>query len=404
MDKRRVLFVDDDRNILDGLRRMLRSMRKEFDPFFAENGTEALKLMDENEFDIVVSDMRMPGMDGADLLTEIQKHYPHSIRIMLTGQADENSIFRTIGVAHQFLAKPCDPEKLKNILLRGSSLHSLMANGKIKDLISSIDTLPSLPSLYLKLQKLIQDPEASLNDIGEIIGKDIAMTAKLLQLVNSSFFGFYQKVENPTRAVMLLGFDTIKTLILVSQIFSEIKIAKGLISVETLWSHSLTVGALAKKIAESETGENNIIDNSYIAGILHDIGKLILLSKMELQYRDVMLLARQKNVTLREAEKKLFMATHCDMGAYLIGLWGFTSDIVEAIGFHHQLRECPAGFFSPALAVHIANVMYYKFHENEVVGAMPEFNEEYLYKIGMGDKLPKWHDLCFSYMEQQEND
>jgi HD-like signal output (HDOD) protein len=166
----------------------------------------------------------------------------------------------------------------------------------------------------------------------------------------------------------------------------------------------LTVGTLAKKIAESETDEKNIIDNSYIAGILHDIGKLILVSKMAQQYRDVMLLARQKNVTLREAEKKLLMATHCDMGAYLIGLWGFAGDIVEAIGFQHQLGEYPADSFSPALAVHIANVMYYKFHQDEVVGAMPEFNEEYLHKIGMGDKLRKWDDLCSLYMEQQNTD
>ena len=225
MDKRRILFVDDEPNILDGLRRMLRSMRKEFDLYFAESGKEALELMNQNEFDVVVSDMRMPGMDGAELMTEIQKRYPHSIRIMLTGQADEESTLRTIGVVHQFLAKPCDPEKLKNILLRASALHRLMIDGKLKDIVSSIDTLPSLPSVYVKLQKKIREPEASLDDIGEIISQDIAMTAKILQLVNSAFFGLYQKVESPARAVKLLGLDTIKALVLVSQIFSEIKIS-----------------------------------------------------------------------------------------------------------------------------------------------------------------------------------
>ena len=141
MDKRRILFVDDEPNILDGLRRMLRSMRKEFELCFAENAKEALEMMEKEEFDVVVSDMRMPGMDGAELLTEIQKRYPHSIRIMLTGQADEESTLRTIGVVHQFLAKPCDPEKLKNILLRASALHRLMIDGKLKDIVSSIDTV-----------------------------------------------------------------------------------------------------------------------------------------------------------------------------------------------------------------------------------------------------------------------
>ena len=403
MDSRKILFVDDEPNILDGLRRLLRSLRKEFELCFAGSANEALEMMNKNEFDVVVSDMRMPGMDGAELLTEVQKRHPHSIRIMLTGQADEESTLRTIGVVHQFLAKPCDPEKLKILLLRASALHRLMIDGKLKDLVSSIDTLPSLPSVYSKLQKKIREPEATLDDVGEIIGQDIAMTAKILQLVNSAFFGLYQKVETPARAVKLLGLDTIKALVLVSGIFSEIKVPEDIFSAQTLWSHSLTVGTLAKKIAENETDQKDIIDNSYIAGVLHDIGKLILVSKMESYYREATLLARQEHLPFIQAEQKIFKATHCDMGAYLIGLWGFPSDIVEAIGFHHQLGEYPEGTFSPALTVHIANVMYYKFHQEETVGTGPEFNEEYIQKIGMGEKLTKWRELCFAYMEQQND-
>lgn len=404
MDKRRILFVDDELNILDGLRRMLRSMRKEFELCFAENAREALALMNENEFDVVVSDMRMPGMDGADLLVEIQEKHPHSVRIMLTGQADDASILRTVGVVHQFLAKPCEPEKLKNTLMRASALHRLMIDGKLKELISSIETLPSLPIIYAKLQKKIREPDASLDEVADIIGQDIAMTAKILQLVNSAFFGLYQKVESPVRAVKLLGLDTIKALVLGTQIFSEIKISGGLFSIEFLWSHSMTVGTLAKKIAESETTEKDIIDDSFIAGVLHDIGKLILVSKLEQYYSEAVRLAREEIIPLRLAEKKIFKATHCDMGAYLIGLWGFNSNIVEAIGFHHQLGEYPANTFSPALTVHIANVMYYRYHKKEAVGAMPEFNEAYLVTIGLGEKLQKWQNLCFAYMEQQFNE
>lgn len=401
MDKRRILFVDDEPNILDGLRRMLRSMRKEFELCFADGGRKALEIMEKHEFDVVVSDMRMPGMDGAEFLTEVQKLHPHSTRIMLTGQADEESILRTVGVVHQLLAKPCDPDKLKGILLRASALHRLISNGNIKNVISTIDSLPSLPSVYKKLQEKMQDPETTLDDIGELIGQDIAMTAKVLQLVNSAFFGLYQTVESPERAVKLLGLDTIKTLVLVSQVFSEIKVSEEVIPIETLWVHSLTVGTLAKKIAEDEGCEKGIIDNSYIAGILHDVGKLILVSKMEQQYGEAVLLAREENITLRQAEERIFSATQCDMGGYLIGLWGFPGDIVEAIGFQCQLEKYPAASFSPAVAVHVANVMYYKFHQEEVVGGAPGINEEYINKIGLGDRLQRWQELCFAYMEQQ---
>ncbi len=400
MEKRRVLFVDDEPNVLDGLRRMLRSLRKEFELYFAEDARHALAVMQEYEIDVVVSDMRMPGMDGADLLIEIQKKYPHSIRIMLTGQADDQSTLKTIGVVHQFLAKPCEPEKLKSIILRASALHKLMADGKLKNVISGIDSLPSLPSVYAKLQKKLQEPDASLDDIAAIISEDIAMTAKILQLVNSAFFGLYTKVDSPARAVKLLGVDTIKAMVLGSQIFSEIKTSRELFSAKSLWQHSMTVGTLAKKIAESENTEKIVISNSFIAGALHDIGKLILVSKMESLYSQVIDLAQAENIPLRLAEKRVFKATHCDMGAYLTGLWGFNSDIVEAIGFHHQLGEYPSGTFTPALSVHIANVMYYRYHRSEVVGAVPEFNEEYLEKLGLKDNLKKWRDICFTYLDE----
>lgn len=400
MNKRRILFVDDEPNVLDGLRRLLRFLRQEFELHFVESGEKALQLLKEHTFDVVVSDMRMPGMDGADLLAEIQKKYPHAIRIMLTGQADDASTLRTIGVVHQFLAKPCDPEKLKSIILRASALHRLMIDGNLKNLVSGIDTLPSLPSVYVKLQQELQNPEASLDDIAAIISADIAMTAKILQLVNSAFFGFFHKVDSPARAVKLLGIDTIKALVLGSQIFTEMKITGRLFSAETLWFHSMTVGALAQKIAASESTDKGLISNSYLAGILHDIGKLVLVAKLESLYGEVIMLAQKEKIHTTLAEEKVFQATHGDMGAYLTGLWGFPSDIVEAIGFHNQLGDCPAGAFTPAVAVHIANALYYQFYPDEIIG-VSAFDEKYLKQFAFGEKLPKWRKICVDYLDQQ---
>ena len=204
MTKNKILFVDDEPNILAGLKRMLRSMRTDFDLHFAENGKDALELMQDTEFDVVVSDMRMPGMDGAQLLKEIQDLHPYAIRIMLTGQANEDSILRTVGVVHQFLAKPCDPEHLKGVLLRASSLHKLISQPAVKKIISGIDTLPSLPDVYEKLRKATVDPEVSVMDVAKIIEEDMAMSAKVLQLVNSAFFGLFQTVDSPARAVSLI--------------------------------------------------------------------------------------------------------------------------------------------------------------------------------------------------------
>lgn len=182
-------------------------------------------------------------------------------------------------------------------------MHRLLIDGKLKNIISAIDTLPSLSAIYSKLQKKIKEPEATLDDIGAIIGEDIAMTSKILQLVNSAFFGLYRKVESPARVVKPLGLDTIKALVLGLRIFSEIRISKRHFSAEFLWSHSLSVGILAKKIAESETDDKDIINDSFIAELLHDIGKLILVSKMEQQYSDTVALARLEHIPLRQGEK-----------------------------------------------------------------------------------------------------
>ncbi|MBC8317540.1 MAG: response regulator [Desulfobulbaceae bacterium] len=123
MAKKRILFVDDEPNILVGLRRMLRSLRKEIDMEFAESGKEALQVMSKASFDVVVSDMRMPGMDGAELLTEVRRLYPDTIRIILSGYAAAEAIMRTETIVHQFLHKPCEPQNIKDTLLRSCQLH-----------------------------------------------------------------------------------------------------------------------------------------------------------------------------------------------------------------------------------------------------------------------------------------
>ena len=405
MTKKRILFVDDEPKILAGLKRMLRSMRKEFELYFAENAKEALEIMENTEFDVVVSDMRMPGMDGAQLLTEIQERHPYAIRIMLTGQANEESILRTVGVVHQFLAKPCEPEHLKGVLLRASSLHKLISQPAVKKIISGIDTLPSIPEVYSKLRKATADPEVSVADVARIIDEDMGMSAKVLQLVNSAFFGLFQTVESPARAVSLLGLDTVKGLVLGVGAFAEIKASSKIFPIQSLWSHSIAVGGCAKKIALAETDDQNLIDNCFIAGLLHDIGKLVLLAKMMDKYEEAVLLAKEKQIRLRIAEKEIFEAVHGDVGAYLMGLWGMPGAVVEGIGFHHRLDDYPDMNFNPAVAVHVANTLYYEVHPNQVLGAYPEIDNTQLQAMGLGDKIEQWREIGTEYLKQgEEND
>lgn len=400
---KKIIFVDDEPNILQGLKRMLRSMRKEYEMFFAEGGAEALEIMEQENVDVVVSDMRMPGMDGAQLLSKIQTKHPHTIRIMLTGQADEESVMRTIGVVHQFLAKPCDPAKLKEILQKTSALQDLLSNGKLKDVVSQLRSLPSLPSTFTELQNAIADPDVSIEKIAEIVEKDVAMCAKILQLVNSSFFGLFASVDSPARAVTLLGLDTIKALVLSVGIFSKVEVPDNLHSPEELFNHSMLVSKLARKIAELESDDSALVSDSLLAGILHDIGKLIFIAKFPNEYHEVKTTANQSDIPINDAERGIIGCCHEDIGAYLSGLWGFNSDIVEAVGFSHRLQDYPIGKFSPALAVHAADVIYYSHHQHEIVGKPTELNKEILERLDLLDRFEVWQDECLEILKNVEN-
>jgi HD-like signal output (HDOD) protein len=393
--KKKIVFVDDEPNILDGLRRMLRPLRYEFEMLFALSGREALALIDHEKVDVVVSDMRMPGMDGARLLEIVKNEHPHTIRIMLTGQAEVNAILRTVGVVHQFLAKPCDPARLKMILLQASALQDILADGALKDLVSQIGSLPSPPELYTRLQKAIVSPEVEITDVGAIIEQDIAMSAKILQLVNSAFFGVYAKVDSPSRAVKLLGLETVKALVLCVEIFSQMKIQPDTLPVDDLWVHSMAVGKIAKAIADHEGADNETSGNAFLAGSLHDIGKLILASHLPLQYRQAATAARDQGIPMWVAEKAVFGASHSSVGAYLLGLWGFAGPVVEAICFHHHLEHYPASSFTAAHAVHIANVLYHREQPSpRGTGHGEELDMTALARLSPCDHCEKWQEIC----------
>lgn len=404
MAKTRILFVDDEPNILSGIKRMLRSMRNDYEFFFAESGRSALELMENTDFGVVVSDMRMPGMDGAEFLTEVQQHYPQAVRIMLTGQADDESVLRVVSVVHQFLAKPCDPGMLKDVLVRAGALHDIMTSSHLKEVVSGIGSLPSLPALYCRLQELLREPEVSIDALGELIEQDIAMSAKLLQLVNSSFFGLYKKVESPGRAVKLLGIDTIKILTLGVQVFSELKISSSVISFEDLWEHSILVAQCSKKIALETSDDMEFVNNCFIAGMLHDIGRLLLVSKMSGTYLSLIETATNNNLQLIVEEMQQYSATHGDIGSYLVGLWGFTGDIVEAVAFHNDLGAYPSDSFTAALVVHLADFFYYEHSPGKTLGMPPVLDQNYIERLGYTDQISYWSSLCQSIIESSRDE
>ena len=251
--KKCILFVDDEVNVLQGLRRMLRSMRCEWDMQFAESGEQALALLKKVPAEVVVTDMRMPGMDGGELLQRIKELYPHVVRIVLSGHSEKEMVMKAVQSAHQYLAKPCNADALKGTITRAYALRDILRQESLRRLVSRVGSLPSLPSLYTELLEELQSPRSSTDAAGRIIARDLGMTSKVLQLVNSAFFGLPRHIETPSQAVRLLGLETVKALVLGIEVFSKFSNdCAPYFDLQGLWSHSLTVGAVAKALAKFE--------------------------------------------------------------------------------------------------------------------------------------------------------
>ncbi|HTL18652.1 MAG TPA: response regulator [Patescibacteria group bacterium] len=394
--KKRILFVDDEQLVLQGLQRMLRPMRNEWEMVFVDNGAWALELMTEKAFDVVISDMRMPGMNGAELLGEVLKRWPKTVRLVLSGHADHDLVLKCVGSTHQYLSKPCEPDELKGAINRAGQLERSLRDQNLRQLVSKMDRLPSMPSLYVDLVNMLQDPEISMETVGELVGKDMGMTAKILKLVNSAFFGLGRQISSPTEAVLYLGMDTIKSLVLSINAFSQFPSSiVGNFSIEALWSHSQNTAGLAKEIARLQHAELKMLDEAFVAGLLHDIGKLVLASNFPGQYDEVLAAGRVGSRALLAAEENTFGANHADVAGYMLGLWGLPVPVVEAIALHHHPGACDHLAFSPLTAVHAANALVNSHCSSvEQSGAVEELDWGYLRKLGVDKRVEEWRSIA----------
>jgi HD-like signal output (HDOD) protein/CheY-like chemotaxis protein len=388
--KKRILFVDDEAMILQGLQLMLRPMRADWEMEFVESAEAALHLFEKKPFDVIVSDMRMPGMNGAELLAEVMKQYPTTVRLILSGYADKDLIFKCVGSAHQYLAKPCDADSLKATITRASSLEDSFHNERLKSLVCKMNRLPSMPNLYLQLLEKTSRPETSLEEIGEIISRDIGMIAQVLKLTNSAFFGLGRELSNAEEAVAYLGLDTIKSLVLSVHAFAQYEKAEtGALKIEPLWNHSLQVASSAKRITKLESQDPKVGEEAFTAGMLHDIGKLVLAVNLPKDYTEATRLAHD-GLELPLAEQEVFGFNHADVGGYLIGLWGLPVPVVEAIALHHRPSRATQSAFSPLTSVHAANVLELERPEAANGVPAPQLDFEYLGHVGVSSRLAAW--------------
>lgn len=389
-----ILFVDDEPALLDGLKRSLRSMRNEWTMMFAESGSDAVMLLEQVPFDVVVSDMRMPKMNGAQLLNEVQRRYPHIIRIVLSGYSDKEMILQSVHSTHQFLAKPCEPEQLKATIQRTYALRDVLSNEALRTLVTGMPALPSFPTLLLEIKQEAESPTSSLTAIGQVIEKDMGMAAKILQLANSAFFGARMSVSTVEQAVNFLGLETVQALILVAHVFSQFPAQHlSALHLGCLWKESLGTATLAREIAKSEGCTPVEIEQAYTAGLLHDTGILVLAANCSDQFSTILHEAVVKKKTVWELEQTAFGVTHAELGAYLLGLWGLSDPIVEAVAYHHSPSACLGTSFAPMTAVHAADILLPCLSRYGADDRTEYIDSVYLERLHLSNRISAWKEL-----------
>jgi HD-like signal output (HDOD) protein len=386
----RILFVDDEPAMIRVLKMGMRSMAGEWDMQFAEGGEAALELVKKEKFDVVVTDMRMAGINGAQLLNYILRHDPQTVRIILSGYADLSEVVNCVGLTHQYLTKPCSLDDLKSCLRKVTGIKEKLGHEKLRAITGGMASLPGIPELYLEIAEALQSPSTTSDRIAEIASKDPALSAKLLQISNSAFFGLSRKVYSVDEAVQLLGVSVIHSLAMAVPLFTAFDRTKcpGF-HIDQVWEHSAEVAAIARRIYNQHLDDSHRAEQAFAAGIMHDIGKLILAEKLPEQYEAIIAESKASNTELFKVERKHLNATHAEVGAYLLALWGLPVPLIEAVACHHIPRRCCSATLCLAGVIHIADALQHSQGLHSELVASP-VDTEYLKFIGLDSHYETW--------------
>ncbi|MFH0945072.1 MAG: response regulator [Planctomycetota bacterium] len=392
---RNVLFVDDEPRILSGLKRMLRGQRNEWNMVFAEGGAAALEEMARSPFDIIVSDMKMPQMDGATLLEEVQKRHPATVRIVLSGHTDLAMAMRTVHVAHQFLSKPCESDTIREVVTRALNLTDLLSSPELVEKVGQIDSLPPIPRVYNKLCAALVDPDVTIEALASIVEQDGAISAKILQLVNSSFLSLARRVSTTNQAISYLGISMLKNLVLGVEVFRQFEGSRlpDWYHIDSEQEHAVLTAHLAGKLMP----DRKAAENAYTAAMLHDMGRLVFAVKMPELYASVVAVDSRTDRPRCDVERETIGVSHADVGAYLLGIWGLPYPMVEAVAFHDRPSRVGQYEFDLLGAVHVADALA----REAVTGAgSPSLDEEYVASANIAGRLPEWRQVALELAKE----
>lgn len=353
--KLNILTVDKNPNILSQISELLHSSQFEGKYYFTQTIDEAFSIIEQNEISIVICDLNIPTINGVDFLEVLKSDFPSIVRIVLFDHENQMELLlKSVVSAHKFISKPIDSEKFYKVITQTLLLNSFLIDTNVLNILNQIESFPSLPQTYIEIEEELNKENFAIKNISDIVHKDMAIATRILQVVNSPLFGLAKNITDIQQAISLLGITMLKSLILYTQIFRSFE---GNMRVENIqkeiWEHSLKV-ANTSKLLVANFGNRNEIETAFISGLLHDVGKIIIINNEKFIF-DILELMKSENIEYNEAEYKILGTSHAEIGAYLLSLWGLPNIIVDSVKNHHKISKIENNIISVETAVFIAN-------------------------------------------------
>jgi putative nucleotidyltransferase with HDIG domain len=394
----RILFVDDETEVLEGLKVRLRQKRQQWKMTFACGPKEAMAALEKEPFNIVVSDLRMPEMDGAELMQHVRTTYPSTSRVMLSGHGEERLVLRAMACSHEFLPKPSPPGVLEGTLERILALQALTQDEAVKTAVGRIGALPTQPTVYQALMDALnaqRTPEA----VAKILLSDAALCAQLLHIVNSAYFRLARPIVKVEEAVLYLGLGTVRQLVLVAEVFQDADArAMDTTSIRALQEHSLLTASIASSLLTGYSRK----DLAFIAALLHDLGKLVIATQLPDRAKAIAERMARENESMHESEMSLFGTTHAEIGAYIMGLWQLPLPIVEAVANHHHPSRLKPVELDMLVAVHVADFLAHEQHAliRGEAASSAKLDTSLLGRLGLDGNLNEWRAVARAHAEK----
>ena len=372
------------------LAEITQALGKEWGVTSVSSEADATAQFEKRAFDALLVDFNLGSPDASELLNQVLEKHPQTIRFLSVYEADLALVAAKVNGTHHILPKPIEAASLRSRI--ENALKDSGSEPSATDSANAAPESPKISSVYAEVLKALESPNVTNKQVGKILARDAELTAEILKLTNSSYLGLPRNITSPAEAVGALGFETVKAVVMAQQFLAEHKeMVPCYLSLEQIWQHSVNVGQIARDLVLFETKDRALASQALVAGLLHDLGKVVLAKNFEDLYGRVTSLARKQPVALWEVEKEMFGASHGEIGGCLLGMWNLPLAIVDAAALHHEPPLGEHDRLSPLAAVHIANVIERELRPNED-GMMvaPVIHAPFLNEIGLLHRLPVW--------------